>query len=98
MEMDRDQQTNINLIEAWLNKAFSDRVSSAYAKLKLVRWAGEHVDVYTNKIQQLAGLPKNISMELQQAPTTETSTMGDLLTQWRVLTRHTVEDTVTQLP
>lgn len=31
-----------------------DEVFSAYAKLKLVRWAGEHVDVYTNKIQQLA--------------------------------------------
>lgn len=33
---------NIDLIEAWLKDAFLDGAFSAYAKLKLVRWAGEH--------------------------------------------------------
>ena len=28
----------------------------AYRKLTMVRWAGERVDVYANKIRQLAGL------------------------------------------
>lgn len=52
LEMHEDQQTNINLIEARLKEAFFflDRVFSAYAKLKLVRWEEEHMDVYANKI------------------------------------------------
>ena len=50
LEMDKDQKTNINLIESQLKKAFLDREFSAYAKLKLVRWAGECVDVYISKI------------------------------------------------
>ena len=51
LEMDDDQRTNIDLIEYWLKEAFSDGEFSAYTKLKLVRWAGNHMDVYTCKIQ-----------------------------------------------
>lgn len=50
LEMDEDQQTNIDLLEACQEEAFLDGVFSTYAELKLVRWAGEHVEVYTNKI------------------------------------------------
>ena len=33
-----------------------DSAFTAYRKLIMVRWAGERVDVYANKIRQLAGL------------------------------------------
>lgn len=52
MEMDEDQQANINLIGAWLKEAFLEGAFYSYARLKLLRWAGEHMDVYTNKIRQ----------------------------------------------
>ena len=51
--MDKDQQMKINQIESRLKETFSDEAFSAYAKLKLVRWAGECMDVYANKIWQL---------------------------------------------
>ena len=54
LKMDEHQSMNINLIESWLKDVLLDREFSVHAKLKLVRWAGEHVDVYTSKIQ-LAG-------------------------------------------
>ena len=54
LEMDEDQQTNIDLIESQLKETFLDEELSAYTKLKLVKWAGEHMDVYASKIQ-LAG-------------------------------------------
>ena len=54
--MKEQEQKDISLIEAWLKEAFTDSVFTAYRKLTMVRWAGEHVDVYANKIMQLAGL------------------------------------------
>ena len=35
---------------------FKDGAFTAYRKLTMVRWPGERVDVYANKIRQLAGL------------------------------------------
>ena len=55
MEMKEEDQKDISLIEAWLKEAFMDGVFTAYRKLTMVRWAGERVDVYANKIRQLAG-------------------------------------------
>lgn len=49
------EQTNISLIEARLKESFSDGAFSAYPKFKLVRWAGESVDVYANRIQECQG-------------------------------------------
>lgn len=37
LEMEKDQQMNIDLIEAWLKGPFSDGAFSACTKLKLVR-------------------------------------------------------------
>ena len=56
MEMKEEDQKDISLIEARLKEAFSDRAFTAYGKLTMVRWIGECVDVYANKIRQLAGL------------------------------------------
>ena len=56
MEMKEEDQKDISLIEAWLKEAFMDGTFTAYRKLTMVRWAGECVDMYANKIMQLAGL------------------------------------------
>ena len=56
MEMKEEDQKDISLIEAWLKETFTDGAFAAYRKLTMVRWAGERVDVYVNKIRQLAGL------------------------------------------
>ena len=56
MEMKEEDQKDISLIKARLREAFTDGTFTAYRKLTMVRWAGEHVDVYANKIRQLAGL------------------------------------------
>ena len=56
MEMKEEDQKDISLIEAWLKEAFTDGAFMAYRKLTMVRWAGERVNVYANKIRQLAGL------------------------------------------
>ena len=52
MEMKEEDQKYISLIKARL----MDGTFTAYRKLTMVRWAGEHVDVYANKIRLLAGL------------------------------------------
>ena len=49
-------QKDISLIKAWLKEAFMDGAFMAYRKLTMVRWAGERVDIYANKIRQLARL------------------------------------------
>ena len=54
MEMKEEDQKDI--IEAQLKEAFTDGAFTAYRKLTMLRWAGERVDVYANKIRQLAGL------------------------------------------
>ena len=56
MEMEEDDQTEIEQIEARLKEAFTDNAFAAYRKLTMVRWAGERVDVYANNIRQLVGL------------------------------------------
>ena len=56
MEMKEENQKDISLIEARLKEAFTDGAFRAYRKLTIVKWAGERVDVYANKIRQLAGL------------------------------------------
>ena len=56
MEMKEEDQKDISLIEAWLKEAFMDGTFTAYRKLTMVRWTGERVNVYANKIRQLAGL------------------------------------------
>ena len=56
MEIKEEDQKDISLIEAQFKEAFTDSTFTAYRKLTMVRWAGERVDVYANKIRQLAGL------------------------------------------
>ena len=56
MEMKEEDQMDISQIEARLKEAYTDGAFTAYRKLTMVRWAGEHVDVYANKIRQLVGL------------------------------------------
>lgn len=46
LEMNEDQQ-NIFLIDAKLKETFSAGTYSAYAKLALVRWAGERAWIFT---------------------------------------------------
>ena len=56
MEMEKDDQKRIEQIEALLKEPFTDDAFAAYRKVTMITWAGEHVDVYTNKIRQLVGL------------------------------------------
>ena len=56
IEMKEEDQKDISLIEALLKEAFTDGAFTAYRKLTMVSWAGERVDVYADKIRQLAGL------------------------------------------
>ncbi|CAE1293201.1 CNBP [Acanthosepion pharaonis] len=56
MEMEEEDQGNIDLIEARLKQAFTDDAFSAYRKLTMVRWTGERVDVYANKVRQFVRL------------------------------------------
>ena len=55
MEMEEDDQKQIEQIEARLKEAFTDDAFAAYRKVTMIRWAGEYVDVYANKIRQLVG-------------------------------------------
>ena len=55
-EMDADDQKQIEQIEAWLKEAFTDDAFAVYRKETMIRWAGERVDVYANKIRQLVGM------------------------------------------
>ena len=56
MEMKEEDQKDISLIEARLKEEFTDGAFTAYRKLTMARWTGKRVDVYANKIRQLAGL------------------------------------------
>ena len=56
MEMKEEDQEDISLIEARLKESFTDGAFTAYRKLIMVRWAGERVNVYANKIKQLADI------------------------------------------
>ena len=47
---------DIDRIEAQLKEAFTNDAFTAYRKLTMVRWPGECVDVFTDKIRQLVGL------------------------------------------
>ena len=51
MEIEKDDQKQIDQVKAWLNEAFTDNVFAAYRKVTMIRWAGERVDVYVNKIR-----------------------------------------------
>lgn len=55
MEIDEDVQSDTDKIDALLKEAFFDGAFTAYRKLNLVKWAGEQVDVYMNRIRQLVG-------------------------------------------
>ena len=46
MEMEEASQRDIEQIEARLKEAFTDNMLAAYRKLTMVRWAGEHIDVF----------------------------------------------------
>ena len=46
------------------------------------------------KLASMTGFPIDISKEMQQVPAIETMTMGNLLTQARVLTKGRAEDMV----
>ena len=56
LAMDSTDQLDIEEIEKRLKVAFSDYMSTAYAKLVKFRWSCEKVDVYANEIRRLAGL------------------------------------------
>ena len=56
MEMEETSQRDIEQIESRLKEAFTDNAFAAYRKLTMVRWAGERVDVFANKIRKLIGL------------------------------------------
>ena len=56
MEMEETSQRDIDQIESRLKEVFTDNAFAAYRKLTMVRWAGERVDVFANKIRQLIGL------------------------------------------
>ena len=43
-------------IEARLKENFTDDTFTAYKKLMMVKWAGECIDMFANKIRQLVGL------------------------------------------
>ena len=58
MEMEEDNQKQIEQIEARLKEVFTNNVFAAYRKVTMIRWAGERVDVYANKIRQLVGLAR----------------------------------------
>ena len=53
METGEDDQKQI---EARLKEAFTDDALVAYKKVTMIKWAGECVDVYANKIRQLVRL------------------------------------------
>ena len=56
MEMEEDDHNQIEQIKARLKEAFTDDVFAAYRKVTMITWAGERVNVYTNKIRQFFGL------------------------------------------
>ena len=111
LKIDEDQQMNINLTESHLEEDFSNGEFSVHVKLKN---GNVGMDDYTRKIWQLAGhsletamkltfvtgFLNDISKELQQSLAIETLTMGDLLTQARVLTKDMAGEMVAtmQLP
>lgn len=55
MEMDEENQRDINQIAAQL-EAFTYGALTAYRMLTVIRWAGEQVNIYPNRIRQLVRL------------------------------------------
>ena len=55
-EMGEEDQKQIEQIEARLKEVFPDDAFAAYRIVTMIRWAGERVDIYANKIRQLVGL------------------------------------------
>lgn len=51
LEMEESDQLDIDTIESRLKEAFMDGAFTAYENLIVVRWLGEQVDVYANKIK-----------------------------------------------
>ena len=66
MEMEEDDLKQIEQIKAWLKEVFTDNAFAAYRKVTMIRWAGEHVDIYANKIRQLVGLARFNGDELER--------------------------------
>ena len=58
MEMEENDQKDIDQIEVESNEAFTDDTFTEYRRLTMARWAGECLDVFTNKIKQLVGLAR----------------------------------------
>ena len=56
MEIEEASQMDMEQIETRLKEAFTDNAFAAYRRLAMVRWAGERVEVFANKIRQLIGL------------------------------------------
>ena len=56
LEMNERDQEDADKIRNKLKKAFAEGPFEAYEKLKRVRWTGESVDVYANKIRRLVEL------------------------------------------
>ena len=56
MEMEDNDQKQIEQIETQLKEVFTNDAFAVYRKMTMIRWAGECVDVYANKIRQLVGL------------------------------------------
>ena len=101
MEMEETSQRDAKQIKAWLKETFTDDTFTVYRKLTMVRWAGEHVNIFRqlirltgfevaemerlNKLVFVTGFPNTISIELQQALNIKALTMGDLLARVTVL-------------
>ena len=66
MEMEQTSQRDIEQIKSQLKEAFTDNEFAVYRKLTMVRWAGERVDVFVNKIRQLIGLAKFEGVEMEK--------------------------------
>jgi len=56
LEMSERDQEDADLIRSRLISAFAEGPFVAYEKLKRVKWTGESVDVYANKIKRLVDL------------------------------------------
>ena len=56
LEMSPADQQRTEAIQGRLKTAFAEGPFEAYEKLRRVRWSGESVDVYANKIRQLVEL------------------------------------------
>ena len=56
LELSEDEQQNAEIIKIRLKRAFAESPCEAMEILKNLRWAGESVDVFANKVKRLAGL------------------------------------------